>query len=186
MLDRGGFVFRGDRFFHGDDVHTNAVAAGRDQMCLAFERKEGHLVEAVSQLGIFLDLPENHVGHFGDAGNEQLDVPLFFMLGIFIVVLNDTVVCGVCEQFDDALLGFAGELGDLRGGFGFAKFHFEHNFGDLVAGACAVKDDVLRVVLGQALEAELIRETVRDHFAEIKQNLSCHIFPSKLCLSLFI
>jgi len=187
MLDGGGFILRGDRFFNGNDVHTDAVTAGRDQMGLAFERKEGHLVKAVGQLGIFFDLPEDHVGHFGNAGNKQLDVPLLFVVGVFIVVLDNAVVGGVGEQFNDALFGFAGELGDLRGGLGFAKFHFQHDFSDLVAGACTVKDNVLRIGLGQLFDAKLIRETVRDHFAEIKQNLSCHsVFPPSICLSLFI
>ena len=109
------------------------------------------------------------------------------MLGVFIVVLDDAVVGRIGEQLDDTLFGFAGELCNFRCGFWFAKFHFEHDFSDLVAGACTVKDDVLRIVLGQPFDTELIRETVRDHFAEIKQNLSCHIcFPSKFyCPSLY-
>ena len=66
------------------------------------------------------------------------------------------------------LLGLAGELCDLRGGLGLAKAHLQHDLRDLVAGTCAVKDDVLGVVFGQALEAELIGEAVGDHFAKVK------------------
>ena len=90
------------------------------------------------------------------------------MLGIFIVVLDDAVLSGIGEQLDNALFGFAGKLGDLRGGLGLAKAHFEHDLRDLVVGAGAIKNDILRVGLRQPFEAELVGKAVRDHFAEIK------------------
>ena len=157
-------------------------------MRLSFKRKEGHLVKAVGQLGVLFDLPENHVRHLGNAGNEQLDVPLLFVIGVLIVVFDNAVIGRIGQQFDDAFFGFAGELCNFRRGFGFAKLHFQHDFSNFIAGACAVKNNVLRVVFRQTFDAELIRETVRDHFAEIEQNLSCHsVLPSKvICLSLFI
>ena len=187
MLDRGGFVFRWDRFFHGDDVHTNAVAAGRDQMCLAFERKEGHLVEAVSQLGIFFNLPENHVCHLGNAGDKQLDIPLLFMIGVLIVILDNAVIGGISQKFNNSVFRLAGKLCDLSGGLGLAQTHFEHDLRNLIAGTGSVKNDVFRVCFGQSFNAEFIRETVRDHFAEIKENLSCHsVFPpSNMFVPLF-
>ena len=183
MLDVHGLVLGGDGFFDGQDVHADAVAAGRDQMGLAFEGQKGHLVESIRQFGILFDLPEDHVRHLGDAGNEKLDVPLLLVLLVFPVVLDDAVHGGVGQQFDDALFGFAGELGDLCGGFGLAQAHFEHDFGDLVIGAGTVQDRVFRIVLRQTLEAEFVGDAVRDHFAEIKQNLSCHMdLLSKLYL----
>ncbi len=143
-------------------------------MGLAFEGQEGHFIEALSQLGIFLDLPSDHVGHLGDAGNKELDIPLLLMPGILPMILDDTVHGGVGEQFLDLLLALARELCDLSGRLGLAQTHFQHDLRDLVAGTCAVKDDVLGVRLGQALDAELVRQAVGDHFAKVKQNLSCH------------
>ena len=81
VLDIHGFLFGRDCLFHGDDVHADAVASGRHQVGLAFQRKERHLIKAFRQFRIFLDLPQDHVGHLSDAGNEQLHVPLFSCWG---------------------------------------------------------------------------------------------------------
>ena len=137
-------------------------------MGLAFERKEGHLVEAVSQLGIFLDLPEDHVGHLGDAGNEQLDVPLLLVLGILPVVLHDAVHGTVGQELFDALFGLAGEFGDLCSGLGLAQAHLQHDFRNLIIGTCAVEDDVFRILLGQLFNAEFVGKTVCNHFAKFE------------------
>ena len=144
-------------------------------MRFALERQEGHLVEGVGQLGVLLDLPADHVGHFRDAGDEKLDIPLFLVLLVLPVVLDDAVLGGVGQELHDLLLGLAGELRDLRSGFGLAKAHLEHDFGDLVAGAGTVQDRVFRVVLRDLLQTELLGDAVGDHFAEVKQDLSCHI-----------
>ena len=165
---------RGDRALDGQHVHADAVAARRDQVGLPFQRQEGHLVKAVGQFGVLLDLLQHHVGHLGNAGNKELDIPLLLMLGILPVVLHDAVVGGVGEQLDDAVLGLAGELGDLRGGLGLAEAHFQHDLGNLIVAAGAVQNDVFRILLRQLFEAEFIRQPVSDHFAEIKQDLSCH------------
>ena len=137
-------------------------------MGLAGQGQEGHLVKGVGKLGVFLDLPEHHVGHLGDAGDKELDVPLLLVLGIFPVVFHDAVVGSVGQQLLNPGLGLAGELCDLSGGLGLAKAHLQHDLRDLVAGTCAVKDDVLGVVFSQTLEAELIGEAVGDHFAKVK------------------
>ena len=149
-------------------MHAHAIAAGRHQMGLAHQRQEGHLVKGFCQFRILLHLPEDHVGHLGDAGDEELDVPLLLVLGIFPVILHNAMLGGVGEQLFDALLALAGELCDLCGGLGLAQAHFQHDFGDLVAGACPVQNDVLRVVFGQSLDAEFVGDTVGDHFAKIK------------------
>ena len=174
VLDGDGLVLRVDGLLHGQDVHADAVAAGGDQMGLALQRQEGHLVEGVGQLGILLDLPEDHVGHLGDAGNEELHIPLLLVLRVLPVVLDNALFGRVGEQLDDALLGLAGELGDLRGGLGLAQAHLEHDLRDLVAGACAVQNDILGVGFGQSFQAELVGDAVGDHFAQVKKDLSCH------------
>ena len=97
VLNGQGLILGLDGLLHGDDVHSDAVAAGRNQMGLALQGQEGHLVKGVRQLGVLLHLPEHHVGHLGDAGDEKLDVPLLFMLRIFPVVLHNAVVGGVGE-----------------------------------------------------------------------------------------
>ena len=178
MLDGDGLVLVLDRLFNRDDMHADAVAAGRDQVRFALERQEGHFVECIRELGVFLDLPEHHVRHLGDAGDEELDIPLLLVLRILPVVLHDAVHGGVGEQLLDPRLGLAGELCDLRGGLGLAQAHFQHDRRDLIVGTGAVENGVLRVVLGQTLETELVGEAVGDHFAKIKQNLSCHSFFS--------
>ena len=175
VLDGDRLVLGGDGALHRDDVHADAVSSGRDQMGLAFERQEGHFVEAIRQLGVFLHLLEYHVGHLSNTGNEELDVPLFLVLGILPVVLHDAVIGGVRQQFNDAVLTLAGDLCNFSSGLGLAQAHFQHDLCDLIAGTCAIQNDVFRVFLCQSLDAELVRETVGDHFAEVKQNLSCHI-----------
>ena len=187
MFDRSGFVFGGNRFFNRDYMHTDAVAAGRNQVRLAGERKEGHLVKAVGELGIFFNLPENHVCHFGNAGDKQLDIPLLFMIGVLIVILDNAVIGGISQKFNNSVFRLAGKLCDLSGGLGLAQTHFEHDLRNLIAGTGSIKNDVLRVCFGQPFDTEFIRETVRDHFAEIKENLSCHSFSLQvICLSLFL
>ena len=168
VLDIRRLVLRGNGLFNRDDMHADAVAAGRDQVGLAFERQESHFVKGVCQLRILFYLPEHHIRHLGNAGDKQLDVPLLLVLGIFVVVLDDAVHGAVGEQLVDALLRLAGELGDLRGGFGFAKSHLEHDFCDLVVGAGTIENNVLRIGFGQTLESKLVGKAVRDHFAEIK------------------
>ena len=175
VLNGHGFVLVLNRFLHGQHVHADAVAAGGYQMGFALQGKEGHLVEAVGQLGILLHLPGDHVGHLGDAGDEELDVPLLLVLGVLPVVLDDAVIGGVGQQLHNALLGFAGQLRDLRGGLGLAQLHLEHDLRDLVVGAGAVEDDVLGVGLRQFLNAKFVGDSVSDHFAQVKQNLSCHV-----------
>ena len=180
VLDGERLVLGLDGLLHGDDMHADAVAAGRDQVSFALQRKEGHLVKGIGKLRIFLHLPEDHIGHLGNAGNEELNVPLLFVLGVLPMILYNAVVGGVGEQLLDALLALAGELCDFRGGLGLAQTHFQHDLCDLIAGTCAVQDDVLGVRLGQALDAELVRQAVGDHFAKVKQDLSCHsCSPSK-------
>ena len=174
MLDGDGLVLGVDGFLHGQDVHADAVAAGGDQVGLALQGQEGHLVEGVGQLGILLDLPEDHVGHLGDAGDEELHIPLLLVLGILPVVFDDALFGRVGQKLDDAVFRLSGELGDLCGGLGLAKAHLEHDLRDLVAGACAVQNDVLGVGLGQSFEAELVGDAVGDHFAQVKKDLSCH------------
>ena len=174
LVEPVGDMLDGDGLVHGQDVHADAVAAGRDQMGLALQRQEGHLVEGVGKLGILLDLPEDHVGHLGDAGDEELDIPLLLVLGVLPVVLDDALLGRVGQKLDDALLGLAGELGDLRGGLGLAQAHLQHDFGNLITGAGAVQNDVFGIVLCQPFEAEFVRQAVGDHFAKVKQNLSCH------------
>ncbi len=175
MLDGGGNALGGDGAFHRDDVHADAVAAGGNQVGLALQREEGHLVKGVRQLGIFLHLPENHIGHLRNAGDKELDVPLLFMRGVFPVILHDAVLGGVGEQLGNPLLGLAGELCDLCRGLRLAQAHLQHDLRDLIAGARAVENDVFGVILRQFLDAKLVGKAVGDHFSEFKQNLSCHV-----------
>ena len=120
MLDGSGNAVRGDGGLHREDMHADAVAARRDQMGLAFQREEGHLVEAVGQLGILLDLREHHVGHLGDAGNEQLDVPLLLMLRVLPVVLHDAGHGAVHQELLEMFFRFSGQFRDLRDRLGLA------------------------------------------------------------------
>ena len=143
-------------------------------MGLSLQREEGHLVKAVGQLRILLHLLQDHVRHLGNAGYEKLDVPLLLMLRILPVVLHDAVHGGVRQQLLNASFRLAGELGDLRGGFGLAKAHLQHNLRNLIVGTCAVENNIFRVALRETLDAEFVGKAVRDHFSQIKQYLSCH------------
>ena len=137
-------------------------------MGLALQREEGHFVEALGELGVLFNLIQDHVRHLGDAGNEQLDVPLLLVLGILPVVLHDAVHGTVGQELFDALFGLAGELGDLCSGLGLAQAHLQHDFRNLIIGTCAVEDDVFRILLGQLFNAEFVGKTVCNHFAKFE------------------
>ena len=79
VLDAKGLVLGLNGFLHGDDVHADAVSAWRDQVSLAFQGEEGHLVKRVRDLGILFHLPENHVGHTtaSHAGDSPSDTPRY-------------------------------------------------------------------------------------------------------------
>ena len=145
-------------------------------MSFAFQWEKRHLVKAGSKFRILLDLFENHVRHFCDARNKELNIPLFLVLRILPVIFHNTVVGCVCQELRNALFRLAGELCDFCGGLGLAQAHLQHDFGNLITGAGAVQNDVFGIVLCQPFEAEFVRQAVGDHFAKVKQNLSCHRF----------
>ena len=144
-------------------------------MGLAREGQEGHVVEHLAQLRILLHLPGHHVRHLGDAGDEHLHVVLLLVLGVLPVVLHGAAHAGLLEQLFHVLGVLAGDLRDLGEGLGLTLAHLEHDLSRLVGGHRAVQNDVLRVVLGDLLDAEFLRNSVGDHFTELKQNLSCHV-----------
>ena len=149
-------------------MHAESVAAGRHQVSLTLQGEEGHLVETLSEFRVLFNLIQDHVRHLGDAGNEQLDVPLLLVLGILPVVLHDAVHGTVGQELFDALFGLAGELGDLCSGLGLAQAHLQHDFRNLIIGTCAVEDDVFRILLGQLFNAEFVGKTVCNHFAKFE------------------
>ena len=154
-------------------------------MGLALQREEGHLVEALGELGVLFNLIQDHVRHLGDAGDEQLDIPLLLVLGIFPVILHDAVHGGVGEQLHNTLFGLAGEFRDFSRGLRLAQAHLQHDFRDFVIGTCAVENDVFRVFLRQPLNAELVRKAVGNHLTEIEQDFSCHGFPLSVLIMVF-
>ena len=94
---------------------------------------------------------------------------------ILPVIFNDAVFGCVGEKLRDALLALAGEVCNLRGGFGLAKPHLQHDLRNLVIGACTIQNNVFRITLCQLFDAEFVRKPVRNHFAQFKQDFSCHM-----------
>ena len=168
VLQIAGFLFGRNGLFHGDDMHADTVASGRHQVGLAFQRKECHLIKAGSQLRVLLNLVEHHVGHLSNTGNEKLNIPLFFLFGILPMVLYDAVHCSIGQQFLDLRFGLAGKLCNFRCGLGFAEPHLQHDFRDLIAGACAIKDDIFRIIFRDLLDSKLLRNTVGNHLSKIE------------------
>ena len=168
----------GNRVLDGNHVHADAVAARRDQMGLACQRQVGHLIKAVGKFRILLDLLQHHVGHLCDAGHKELDVVLFFVLRVLPVILHRTGLGGLFQKLLHMFGVLAGDFGDDIQGLGLAQAHLEHDLRLLITLQGAVQKDIFRILLRQSFDAEFIRQTVSDHFAEIKQDLSCHTVAS--------
>ena len=168
MLNGHGFVAGIDCAFNRDDMHADACAAGRYKVGLACEGQEGHLVEHLAELGVLLKLPVNHVGHLGDAGDEELDIVALLMLGILACILDSTGDGSLLEQLLNMLGVFAAELCNLLQILGLTDTHLEHDLCLLIAFKGAVQNDVFRVGLCESLNTELVGDSVGNHFSEIK------------------
>ena len=190
LVEPVGNVFDGDRFVDGidgtlnrNDMHPDPVTSGRNQMRFALEGKKCHFVKTVCKLRILFNLPEDHVGHFRNPGNKHLYVPLLLVLRVFPVVFHNALLCRIGKQFHNTVFRFTGNLSDFSRRLGLSKSHLEHDLCDFITGACTVENDILRVILCQFFDAEFVRNPVRNHFAEIKQNFSCHRISPFLFLS---
>ena len=204
MLNVQRLVLHGDRLLHGDHVHADAAAAGRQQVGHARQRHIGHALKEGSQLRMLLQ-----PGVVGDpaplvvagllAAAALIDVqqlrgaghehghkvpPLGLGRGTSVVVIVVAVV--VFQQTQEAqpvqhllkmlpaLFRYAAQLPQLGNGVGLAQLHGQHDVAVLVAQQ-RLEAPVLRVP-GSDL-ADLVGNHVGDHSADLD-----HLFPGDLVL----
>ena len=110
MFQVHGLVLHGDGFFHGDDMHTDACAAGRHHLGDAGQGDVGHAFEEGGHVGV---VPESgvaavgeffHVEEFGGAGHEHGQDVAALGLGRGAAVVVVVVAVVVFQQADIAHL----------------------------------------------------------------------------------
>ena len=71
VLKVNGGILRLDGLLHGDDMHTDARAAGRHHGGDLLQGQAGHTLEEAAHLGVLLQDSVVHVGELGAAGDEH-------------------------------------------------------------------------------------------------------------------
>ena len=159
-----GGVLRLDGFLHGDNVHTDARAAGRHHGSDLLQGQAGHTLEEVTHLGVLLQDGVIHVGELGAAGYEHGQHPLLGTGGILPVVLDDAAEGHLVQEAEKFFLLHTRELYQFRQGLGLAHLHFHCHFRHFVRQQQG-KAPILGVILGELLEAQLYGDAVGDHLA---------------------
>ena len=132
ILDAGALLFGGDGLLHGDDVHADAGSSGGNHLGDAVQRLVGHLMEHIGDFRMLLDEPAAHVQKLGSAGNEQRQDILFFLAGVFPVVLEDADAAHLFHGVHHFALGPAQFLHQVLRERGFALFHGQRQFHHVV------------------------------------------------------
>ena len=160
MLNGQGLALRGDGLLHGDDVHADAGAAGRNKLRNAGQREVGHALEEMRGLGEHVRLIRLDDHDLGAAGNEHVENPALLMVGVLAVKVLPVVLhqaalgdrlqgllqVGVVEL---RILGL--ELGE---GHGNALLHGERNIQNVFRHLFAVMD---RREFQRGVDAEILR-----------------------------
>ena len=164
VLKVNGGVLRLDGLLHGDDMHTDACAAGRHHGSDLLQGQAGHALEEVTHLGVLLQDGVVHVGELGAAGYEHGQHPLLGAGGILPVVLDNAAEGHLVQQCEEFFFLHARELYQLRQGLGLAYLHFRCHFRHFVRQQQG-KAPILGVILGELLEAQFYGNAVGDHLA---------------------
>ena len=184
VLDIDRLVCGRDGLLDRDDVHADAGTSGRHHAGDLRQRQKRHALEKLRDLRVRLHLLEVHVHQLGRARHEDRQRPLLVMVGVLPVVLEQADHGHLVKQ----LLHVDGILADLFADFGRCgrdtDLHRECKFRHLV-GDDAGQAVILGRILVELGHAELHVHAVRDLFAQLQDQFSCHVSGSFLPLKMF-
>ena len=186
-----GDVLHIDRLVRGrdglldrDDVHADTGASGRHHAGDLRQRQKRHALEKLRDLRVRLHLLQVHVHQLRRTGHEDRQRPLFVMVGVLPVVLEQADHGHLVKQ----LLHVDGILAYLLADFGRCgrdtDLHRERKLRHLV-GDDAGQAVILGRILVELGHAELHVHAVRDLFAQLQDQFSCHVSGSFLPLKMF-
>ena len=183
-----GDVLHIDRLVRGrdglldrDDVHADAGASGRHHAGDLRQRQKRHALEKLCDLRMLLDLLQVHVHQLRRTGHEDRQRPLLMMVGVLPVVLEQADHGHLVKQLLDVDRILSRLFAHLRRGGRHAHLHRERKLRHLV-GDDAGQAIILGRILVELRHAELDVHTVRDLFAQLQNQFSCHVSGSFLPL----
>ena len=166
------------------DVHADAGTSGRHHAGDLRQRQKRHALEKLCDLRVRLHLLEVHVHQLRRTGHEDRQRPLFVMVGVLPVVLEQADHGHLVKQ----LLHVDGVLADLLADLGRCgrdtDLHRERKLRHFV-GDDAGQAVILGRILVELGHAELHVHAVRDLFAQLQDQFSCHVSGSFLPLKMF-
>ena len=172
VLNGDRLVLHADGLLHGDHVHADARAAGRDHLGDLLQGQPGHIVEEHAKLRVLLHQIRVHVGEFAAARHEHGHKILLLMGGVFPVVLQNTGPGHALELGFKLFFGNAGALCHLRQGSGDADAaEFQGDLGLLVRDHQGQRP-VFRVGAFDLLQPQLLGNAVGNHFAQLCDRLA--------------
>ena len=181
VLDVDRLVRGRDSLLDRDDVHADASASGRHHAGDLRQRQKRHALEKLPDLRVLLHLLEVHVHQLRRTGHEDRQRPLLVMVGVLPVVLEQADHGHLVKQLLDVdrilsrLFAHLGRCGR------HAHLHRERELRHLV-GDDAGQAIILGRILVELRHAELDVHTVRDLFAQLQNQFSCHVSGSFLPL----
>ena len=186
-----GDVLHVDRLVRGrdglldrDDVHADTGASGRHHAGDLRQRQKRHALEKLRDLRVRLHLLEIHVHQLGRTGHEDRQRPLLVMVGVLPVVLEQADHGHLVKELLDVDRVLARLFAHLRRCGRDTHVHRERELRHLV-GDDAGQAVILGRILVELGHAELHVHAVRDLFAQLQDQFSCHVSGSFLPLKMF-
>ena len=195
MLDGQRFALGRDSLLNGDNMHADACASGRYKLGDVCQGQVCHALEEVCGLGIHIGLLGVYHHDLCAAGNEHIQHPALFMVGVlavevFPVELNKAALadCLHC-LFKVCSVKLRVLRGQLLDGQGNALFHGQadieyivrHLLIVLISGVfqCGIDAQVFRGIRGDLILSEQHCSPVGDLFAKLCDLLVfCHEFQA--------
>ena len=172
MLDGQGLAVGGDGLLHGDDVHADAAAAGRHHLRDARQGQIGHALKKVRYLRRDRRDLRTHDHNLGAAGNEHIQHPALFVVGILAVQILKVPLdqAGLAQGLQRDLqtgIVITAELFQLLKGLGLALAHQQGNVQAVVRHGLAVAP---LGILQSAVDAPVLRRFGR-HLLQTEEDL---------------
>ena len=181
VLDIDRLVRGRDGLLDRDDVHADAGASGRHHAGDLRQRQKRHALEKPRDLRVLLHLLEVHVHQLGRTGHKDRQHPLLVVVGVLPVVLEQANHGHLVKQLLHIDRVLAELLADLSRRGRDTHVHRERELRHLV-GDDAGQAIILGRILVELRHAELDVHAVRDLFAQLQDQFSCHVSGSFLPL----
>ena len=143
MLHGNRLILHLDCLLNRDDMHSDSGSSRRHHRCHFLKRNTAHALKKASHLRMLLKHLLVHVRKLGTSWNEHWKYPLFLVLRILPVVLDQTVVGHLGKLLLKVLFVLAGQLDHVIHGTRHTLFHFDGNL-RLLIGTDRSKSDILR------------------------------------------